>query len=201
MNILAIDCCLRLTGIALMLNDEVVDSDQQDLGRTQTEKLPLMTQSILERNDTTWENLDYIALTNGPGYFTGIRVGAAYASGIAYAAGKKIISVSPLEVLVRSSGLSGKILAVVYAGHGYVYAWCDKFLEAGEYKLDEISEWLTRNPDAQIISDDPIRAEVNAVQVRPNVESLCEIARERLDSAISPQELRINYYRAPQGVN
>ena len=199
--ILAVDCCLKLTGVALMIDGKIIDSVQQDLGRKQTAELPVMVRSMLECNGAAFDALDYVALTNGPGYFTGIRVGAAYASGLAYASGAKVIPVSSLEMLAKSSGLSGKILAVVYAGHGYVYAECRDFLNAGEYTLDEIREWLAKNPDAVAISDDPERSGISdAVRVRPNVTALCELASSRLDSAISPLELKISYYRAPQGV-
>ena len=201
MNVLAIDCCLRLTGTALMLDGEVIESIQEDLGRKQSQELPLMAEGMMKRNNLTWHSLDYIALTNGPGYFTGLRVGAAYASGLAFASGSKIIPVSSLEMLAKSSGLSGKILSVVYAGHGQVYACCDGYLNAGEYELDEISEWLKGNPDAKIISDDPDRAGVNAVQVKPDMKSLCELAAGRIETAVSPLELKVSYYRAPQGVN
>ena len=201
-TILAIDCCLKITGVALMVDGEITDSDQQDLGRRQTAELPLMAGGMLQRNGVSFDALDYVALTNGPGYFTGIRVGAAYASGLAYASGAKVIPVSSLEMLAESSGLSGKILAVVYAGHGYVYAQCDGFLEAGEYTLDEVREWLAKNPDALIISDDPERSGISdAVSVRPSISALCELANHRLDTAINPLELKISYYRAPQGVN
>lgn len=199
--ILAVDCCLKITGVALMVDGVILDSEQQDLGRLQTSMLPLMVRGMLERNGVAFGAVEYVALTNGPGYFTGIRVGAAYASGLAYACGAKIIPVSSLEMLAESSGLSGKILAVVYAGHGYVYAECAGSLTAGEYTLDEIHEWLAKNPDAVAISDDPERAGVSdAVRVRPSISALCEMAKNRLDSAISPLDLKISYYRSPQGV-
>ena len=194
--ILAVDCCLKLTGAALMSDGKILGS-----GRKQTAELPLMVGSMLQRNRVSFDALDYVALTNGPGYFTGIRVGAAYASGLAYASNAKVIPISSLDMLAESSGLSGKILAVVYAGHGYVYAECNGFLEAGEYTLDEVREWLAKNPDAIAISDDPERSGLTeAVRVRPSVTALCELAKNSLDSAISPLELKISYYRAPQGV-
>ncbi|MBQ3653290.1 MAG: tRNA (adenosine(37)-N6)-threonylcarbamoyltransferase complex dimerization subunit type 1 TsaB [Synergistaceae bacterium] len=204
--ILSVDCCLRLTGAALMVDGEITASEQGDLGRRQSQELPLMTERLLARSNLAWDFLDYVALTNGPGYFTGIRVGAAYASGVAYASGAKVIPVSSLELLAASSGQAGrvKVLAVVYAGHGFVYASCEGFLEAGEYTLDEIHEWLTKNPDAVIISDDPQRTALQGVQiltVKPDVRTLCELAKNRTQFAISPMELKISYFRAPQGVN
>lgn len=203
MNMLAIDCCLKLTGVALM-TDDVFDSEQYDLGRQQSTELPLMTERIMHRNNLSFRDIDYAALTSGPGYFTGIRVGAAYASGFAYASGAKIIPVSSLDLLARSFRKTGKILVLVYAGHGFVYASCEGFLDAGEYSHEDILSWLNDNHDAEIISDDPERINMNQIamhKVKPDMLSLCEIACERINLAVSPMNLKISYYRAPQGVN
>ena len=202
MNMLAIDCCLKLTGVALMTSD-IFDSEQYDLGRQQSAELPLMTERIIRRHNLSFSDINYIALTSGPGYFTGLRVGASYASGLAYASGAKIIHVSSLEVLARSFSKTGKVLVLVYAGHGFVYAFCDKFLEAGEYSHEDILSWLNDNHDAKVISDDPERIAMNIAmqKVKPEMLSLCEIARERINLAVSPMNLKISYYRAPQGVN
>ena len=183
-----------------MKDGVIAGSEQEDLGRRQTNELPHMAEKLLAANGLSWESLDYVALTNGPGYFTGIRVGAAYASGLAYASGAKIIPVSSLEVLALGQD-SRKVLAVVYAGHGFVYAWCEGFLEAGEYSVEAVRSWLSENPDALAVSDDPERAGIPAQKVRPSVEALCELAKTRTALAVAPSELRINYYRAPQGVN
>ena len=202
MKILAIDCCLKLTGVALMTGDKIF-MNQQDLGRRQSGELPKMTEKLLSENKISFNELDYVALTNGPGYFTGIRVGAAYASGLAYASGAKIIPVSTLEMLAHK--ISGKKnLALIYAGHGFVYAESKNFLEAGEYSHEFIKSWLEKNPDAEIISDDPERinlSELKISQVKPDLVSLCEIAKNNFQRAVSPMELKISYYRAPQGMS
>ena len=207
-NILAVECCLKLTGAAVMSGDKIFHA-QKDLGRKQTSELPKICESLLNDAGLSWPELDYIALTNGPGYFTGIRVGAAYAAGIAYASGAKIIPVSTLQLLPYTfqegsqSDKKAKILTVIYAGHGYVYASCEGFLKAGEYTHDSILSWLGENPDAVTISDDPERTALDAeiLRVKPDVLSLCEIARDNLNTAVNPANLKISYYRAPQGVN
>ncbi len=206
MNILAVECCLKLTGAAVMINGKICGCVQEDYGRRQTSELPKICERLMNDAGLTWPDLDYITLTNGPGYFTGIRVGAAYAAGLAYASGAKIVPVSTLELLpytFRKSQTSAKILTVIYAGHGFVYASCEGFLEAGEYSHDSIRSWLCENPDAVTISDDPERAALDAeiLRVKPDVTDLCEIARENINMAVSPESLKIFYYRAPQGVN
>ncbi len=185
------------------MTDEKIFLEQKDLGRRQSGELPKIVEKILSENKISFENLDYIALTNGPGYFTGIRVGAAYACGLAYACGAKIIPVSTLEMLAYGVEAE-KILTLIYAGHGFVYAEAKNFLYPGEYSHEFIREWLEKNPDAKIISDDPERLELNEIkisQVKPDLISLCKIAKNNLQRSINPMELKISYYRAPQGLN
>ena len=165
--ILAIDCCLKLTGAALSVDGEIIAREQEDLGRRQSAELPLMAERVM--HGYSWDALDYVALTNGPGYFTGLRVGAAYACGVAYASHAKIIPLSSLEILAHSSRLSGQVLAVVYAGHGYVYAQCKDKLEAGEYPVNAVRQWQKNNPDAKAVSDDPSRADIEALSVKPSI--------------------------------
>ena len=205
MNILAVDCCLKITGIALMIDDEI-DFESHELGRKQSQELPLITQKIMSRNNLEWNNLDYVALTNGPGYFTGIRVGAAYACGVAFSCSAKIIPVSSLELLCASCEINHKkILSLVYAGHGYVYGYSKNFLEPNEYSHDEIISWTKNNPDSLVISDDKekinIDIDMEIMNVRPRIEKLCELAKENINQALNPMELKILYYRAPQGMN
>ena len=201
MNILAVDCCLKLTGAALMTDGKIF-FEQKDLGRRQSGELPKIVEKILSENKISFSELDYIALTNGPGYFTGIRVGAAYVSGLAYACGAKIIPVSTLEMLAYGVEAE-KVLTLIYAAHGFVYAEVKNFLEPGEYSHEFIREWLEKNHDVKIISDDPERLELNEIkisQAKPDLISLCKIAENNLQRAVNPMELKISYYRAPQGV-
>ena len=80
---------------------------------------------------------------------------------------------------------------------------CDDVLGAGEYSHTQILDWLGENPDAVTVSDDPERTGLDAdmMTVKPDMLSLCEIARGSLSMAVNPAGLKINYYRAPQGVN
>ncbi len=202
--VLAIDCSLRKTGVAICdSSGKILAKDQQDLGRSQALELPFMAERVLKNSGISWENISHVAVTNGPGYFTGIRVGAAYASGVAFALGAKMLAVSSLDVLGRSFGSDGKFLTMVYAGHGFVYASAENLRE-GEYSHDEILSWLRKHDVKNIISDDPARLnpELNLeiLRVNPDLESLCEIACENFDDAIEPTDLKICYYRAPQGV-
>ena len=81
---LVLDCSLRLTGAAVARCGEVLSRESEDLGRRQAAELPLMAERVLAAAGMTFADIDLMAVTSGPGYFTGIRVGVAYAAALAY---------------------------------------------------------------------------------------------------------------------
>lgn len=211
--ILAIDCSLRLTGAALAVDGMVSASESADHGRRQSAELPLMTEKLLKGAGLDWRDITALALTSGPGYFTGLRVGAAYGSALAYALGVKVIPVSSLEMLAAGFILKKEpVLSVVYAGRGFVYAASfghDEALPAGEYDGAYLEGWLERNIKIHkkftVVSDDPLRASETAglsfviQEVLPSAASAAQLACRDRVMAMSPMELRISYHRAPQG--
>ena len=205
-RILAVDCSLRMTGLALAAEGKTVASESQDLGRRQSAELPLMAERLLAETGWTWDDIGLVAVTNGPGYFTGIRVGAAWASALAYGLGVPVVPVSSLEMLAYPAG--GGILSVVYAGRSAVYAasfGCDNPLEQGEYGGADIAGWLAGHTDVTVVSDDATRASealglehpLPIREVRPDVRRLAELAWGRRGEAVSPMALRMTYCRSP----
>ncbi len=219
-KILALDCSLRLTCAALSIDENIICSESLDLGRRQAAELPaLVSEKILKKSGVSLDEINYIALANGPGYFTGIRVGAAYAAGLAFGLGIKIIPVSSLEALAHNylsldknlnkENLNKEILVIVYAGHGSVYAASfnpDKDLKyenlkLGQYDFNAIKDFIDKNKNLSVISDDPERAlnalnsnlDVSCELVKPNADGLIKAALSKLDFALNPAELRIEY--------
>lgn len=213
--LLAIDCSLRLTCAAVGEagpggSFRLLASEAQDLGRRQAAELPLMAERLLAGRP--WSDVRLLAVTNGPGYFTGIRVGASYAAALAYGLGARMVPVSSLEMLAASWPGFGKrpVLAVVYAGRNALYAASfgeRAGLPQREYPAAELARWLASQGGMAVISDDPQRAQeaggldfAGIQAVRPDPAKLAELAWARRESAISPMELRIAYCRAPQGL-
>ena len=121
--ILALDCSLRWTNVAVFADGGVLLSKCLDIGRRQAAELPLVVEGALKETGRAFSDIGLVAVTNGPGYFTGIRVGAAYAAALAYGLGVKIAPVSTLHMLAYPRVLQSQpVLALVYAGRESVYA-------------------------------------------------------------------------------
>ena len=76
--------------------------------------------ALLESRHATLRDVEAIVVVNGPGSFTGIRVGLSTAKGLAEGAGIPLIAVSRLALLAGASGLP-HVLAAVDAGRGEYY--------------------------------------------------------------------------------
>src|SRR3984885_4623281 len=102
MRILALDSAVARCSATLVADGIIVAGYQQDLERGQAGVLPVMVRDCL--HDARWEpaNLDLIAVTVGPGSFTGIRGGVALAQGLAVAAGRPVVAVTVGEALADS---------------------------------------------------------------------------------------------------
>ena len=91
-------------------------------GHTHSERLMSQIEKMLVLSSTEMTAIDAIAVSIGPGSFTGIRIGLATAKGLAYAWGKPLIGVPTLDSLAYSATLSaGWVCPVLDAQKGNVY--------------------------------------------------------------------------------
>lgn len=202
--VLALDCSLRRTHVALLADGDVMARGQQDQLRRQAAELPLMVGQVLAAAKKTLREVTLLAVTNGPGYFTGIRVGVSYAAALAYGLNVRIVPVSTLALLAAPyTRRQQPVLAVVYAGRECVYAasfGCADNLPTGEYRKEALVPWLERHPCA-VISDDPDRAcasvplVCNVERALPDAADMARLCTE--SEALYPMDLRIAYHRDP----
>ncbi|GHV36737.1 hypothetical protein FACS1894187_11880 [Synergistales bacterium] len=216
--LLSVDCALRMTNAALLGaarngECEVLSSLRLDVGRKQAEELPLAAERVLRTEGLTFEDVSVMAVTNGPGYFTGVRIGAAYAAGLAYALGIPIIPVSTLEMIAcpyMKDILRPSVLSLAYAGRGRVYAasfGMGDNLPPGDYGRESLELWLDGVSQAlTIVSDDPQKVTdtlenpkfSSAIRLSPpDAAAAGIIAWRKRTEAISPMAMRVSYLREP----
>lgn len=103
MRVLAIDTSTMLGGVAIV--DElsgVVVEVRLNVKSTHSERLMTTIDYALQQSGYTIYDVDFFAVTTGPGSFTGLRIGLSTVKGLSYATGKPIVSVPTLEALARN---------------------------------------------------------------------------------------------------
>ena len=122
MLILALDSSAVAGSVALCDNERLLCEYTVNLGNTHSETLLPMVESILKLSGYSTDDIDIFACSEGPGSFTGIRIGAATVKGLAFSTGKPCIGVSTLEALAHNLiGFDGVICPVMNARRGQVY--------------------------------------------------------------------------------
>ena len=98
--------------------------------RHSVELIPALA-TALERVHISPDRLKAVAVTRGPGSYTGLRVGMAVAKGLALARGLPMVGVPTLDVVAAGQGGAGEPLcAILQAGRGRIsvaiYHWCGR---------------------------------------------------------------------------
>ena len=125
MKILAFDCALEACSVAITDNDEIVAECCEVRARGHAEVLMPMIESVRLEAAVNYRDLDLIAVTIGPGSFTGIRVGVAAARGMSIAMDKPAIGISTLAALadqaVEAVDDTTQILSIIDARRSEAY--------------------------------------------------------------------------------
>jgi tRNA threonylcarbamoyl adenosine modification protein YeaZ len=126
MLVLAIDTALEACSAAVLDTggDVIVARESLPMSRGQAEALMPLVARVMDASGKTFAALDRIAVTVGPGSFTGLRVGIAAARGIALAAGKPAVGVSTLAAFAAphlAADDSAAVVAAIDARHDHVY--------------------------------------------------------------------------------
>ena len=123
MKILAIETTSTSGSIAISNNFEIKFSSFLDLKITHSERLMAQIDYGLKQCGFTAKDLDAIAISNGPGSFTGVRIGLATAKGICTALSIPLIPINTLEILAfQMFPSSNSILSIIDARMKDIYA-------------------------------------------------------------------------------
>lgn len=122
MMILAIDSSGMTASAALLTEEKVLCEMSVNNKKTHSQTLLPMIEAVMENAGQQYEALDAIALAEGPGSFTGLRIGAALAKGLGLAADKPLIGVSTIDALAYEAGPSEALICpMIDARHETVY--------------------------------------------------------------------------------
>ena len=118
MKLLALDTATQACTVALSLDGEVLERFEP--GGQHSERILPMVDALLAEAGLVLTQLDALAFGRGPGSFTGLRIGAGVAQGLAFGADLPVVPVSSLAVLAQGQD-AAKVLAAFDARMQQVY--------------------------------------------------------------------------------
>ena len=122
MLILAFETSAKAASVALMKDGVLLAESYQNTGLTHSQTLMVMAQDLLTQCGVTVQDLTHVAVAEGPGSFTGVRIGVAAAKGLSWGGELPCCGVSTLESMARSLGAChGFVCPVMDARRSQVY--------------------------------------------------------------------------------
>jgi len=191
---LLIDTSTSNLTVSILNNQNILYKYQETILSDMSSKLLPIIDKGLKDNNLTLKDIDKIFVVNGPGSFTGIRVGVTVAKTIAWALKKDIIPLSSLELIATTSTSKKYIVPMIDARRSNVFAGIyDNNLNCiKEDKLISIEELNNLNNDYEFVSYDKINLD-NII--KPSIEILKIVNKHINDKGINPHNLNPNYLK------
>lgn len=154
MTILGIDSSAVSAGCAIIKDGRVLSEGFVNIGLTHSQTLMPLIDSTLRGAGVELEELDAIAVSHGPGSFTGVRIGIATVKGLAFANGIPCVGVSTLAAIAHGAACADGVLCpVMDARREQVY----------NALFDCRSGEVDRRCDDRAISVQELAAEISAI--------------------------------------
>lgn len=183
MQILAIESSSLTAGAAIIKDDVVLAEYSVSFKKTHSQTLLPMIDEVVKMTETNLKELDAIAISAGPGSFTGLRIGSATAKGLCLALDKPLVEVSTLEAMAFGCGpFAGLICPIIDARRRQVYTALYQFddnmelvcvMEPKLLLVEELADCLKTHKEDVLFTGDGIYA--HAAWFKENV-SRCRIA-------------------------
>ncbi|MCR5214280.1 MAG: tRNA (adenosine(37)-N6)-threonylcarbamoyltransferase complex dimerization subunit type 1 TsaB [Eubacterium sp.] len=157
MKILGIESSGMVASVAIVENEVLIAEYTMNHKRTHSETLLPMIDEIVKMSETELSSIDAIALAAGPGSFTGLRIGAATAKGLALSIEKPIIPVKTCEGLAFNMwGADGLVCPIIDARRNQVYTGLyrvmgniDVIMDQDPMDIHDLIEYINNEPEAR----------------------------------------------------
>lgn len=106
--ILCIETSTNICSVALAANGELLASFEERQSNSHATLLTVLIEKMMKMNNLTMDELDAVAVSSGPGSYTGLRIGVSVAKGICFAIQKPLIALTSLQILATEVILGNK---------------------------------------------------------------------------------------------
>ncbi len=162
-NILLIETATQICSVGLAFGDEIVAIKESNEPNSHSAKLSGLIDSLLKENNVAYQDLSAVALSLGPGSYTGLRIGTSTAKGLAYALNVPIIGVETPKILAKAaleSHPACSVLTMIDARRMEVYGTIFdsnlreiRHCEADVLTADYYDKWLKEENEVLLVGD------------------------------------------------
>lgn len=120
--ILAIETATRAGSVALARGEEILCQASGDALASHSKDLIETVEGVLKKGGVKLDEIDLFAAAEGPGSFTGLRIGLATTKSFAVCTGRSCVGISTLAAIARAAGNSERVVSLLPAGRGELFA-------------------------------------------------------------------------------
>lgn len=198
MKILYIDTSSSYLYAAIVEENKIKKQIKKEFGHTLSEKALPEIVKLFEESKVTPEEIEKIIVVNGPGSFTGIRIGITIAKVYAWSRNIPITTISALEAMALSSKHKTYHVPIIDARRGFVFsAIYDKenqpILSPKHIKMDELIQKLEEIKDYIVITNDEIEVISKKESYDPDILKIVMSAQEK--ETINPHAVNPEYLK------
>lgn len=189
MRSLLIDTTSSFITVGIVENNKVLYFFHELLERDIASKIMPIIDEGLKKSNLELNNIDKLFICNGPGSFTGIRVGVTIGKTIAWALKKEIVPISSLELMATTKFSTDYIIPMIDARRGNVFSGVyDKNLNV--IKEERIISLDNINIEGTKVSYDNIES-----TIEPDIDIIKIINKHKNDLGVNPHNLNPNYLK------
>lgn len=198
MKILYIDTSSSYLYAGIVSDDKLLCEVKKEFGHSLSEEaLPNIAKLFAEKKLAA-KDIDKILVVNGPGSFTGIRIGITIAKVYAWSLNIPIATLSSLEVMALSSSSEMVHVPIINARRGYVFAAIydqanKEMLSPRHIKLEELLQELQKQKDYTFITNDEFEEIENIEKYNPDIEKV--VNHFKNIEPINPHGVNPNYLK------
>ena len=215
MRILGIESSAKAASVCIWEDGKLLCESFSNNGLTHSKTVLSMVSDMLRQSDVSLDSIDKIAISAGPGSFTGLRIGAAVVQGLSWSKDIPCVGVSTLEAMVQNvRGFDGLLCPVMDARAGQVYQASFKWQDGKICRVCGDRAITIVDLDAELKGEEKVVLLGDGAELchknlshgnlyltdenirYPRAWGVCEVAKDK--EGRPARELKLEYLRKPQ---